>query len=553
MENEKIEELEELAKSLAIRYSVGDIYGNKYDTPTEKLLDFVLQIRVQKKDTQFDFNQENINKILRLDRQLQDIFIKSKQEADSEICRLKEIMQRDNAIDSISVEFEMANIVFSQQDMYDENAINFMLERAATLILTDFRSSNNSVYTATVGINDSAENDSDRIIFHKISLIGLNILKSWMDFQKYVLNHLEKFITSSSNKSDNLPKSKNINWSQTFENIYNGNEKIIFKKTEKSVLDIDYFFLYQVFLEYHIHTEEVLKYFDRNKYPKNYEQIIAKLKEVDSILLEVNSWINKEHNPHQQIQSFIVKTKNEFNKLLSNTLEDSFEKSLFSYINSMSFEYEETIICNLQTQHALHWRENYLKFETKIGVGKDILITSTTDIPHLFELWCFCEFIFVLLQKRQNSISQYCYINPKRNIELLSISDGGQVYYNYMGHKTSGNATTSSHILKRTCVEWYIEYKGIKIVFDTKYKDWNSNDNLTVLGYMKDFQANVGIVIFSNNFDSNAYHSTKGNENIIYTERENEKFIALKLRPMPQYQEENHETLSLLISYLFEK
>ncbi|MDR0970077.1 MAG: hypothetical protein LBM67_06030 [Lentimicrobiaceae bacterium] len=425
-----------------------------------------------------------------------------------------------------------------------------MLERASTLILTDFRSSNKSVYSAAVGINDSAENDSDRIVFHKISLIGLNILKSWKDFQKYVLNHLEKIIRKDSNE---LPNPKNVNWSQTFENIYNGGGKVIFKKTEKNVLDIDYLFRYRVFLEYYIHTEEILKYFDKKKCPKNYEQIIVKLKEICNILSDK---IDKNYSSHQIIQSFIVKTTKEFKVLLSNTLGDEFEKSLSSYISSMSSEYEKAaiIINNLQTQYALHWRENYLKIETKIGVGKDILITSTTDIPHLFELWCFCEFIFVLLQKRKNYVSQYCYINSKRNLELLSISDSGQVYYNYMGQKTSGNATTSSNILKRTCVEWYIEYRGAKIVFDTKYKDWNSNDNLTVLGYMKDFQANIGIVIFSNNFDASAYSSNIGNENIICSQpQKNEKFIALRLRPMSQYQQENHKTLSLLISYLFEK
>lgn len=90
-------------------------YDYKYDSPTEKLLDFVLQLRVQKKDARFKFNQENIDKIVRLDKQLQDIFDKSKKEADSEIYRLREIMQKDNDIDSISVEFELTNIVFSQK------------------------------------------------------------------------------------------------------------------------------------------------------------------------------------------------------------------------------------------------------------------------------------------------------------------------------------------------------------------------------------------------------------------------------------------------------
>jgi len=111
LENKTMEELEELAKILATWYGV-----DGYDSPTEKLLDFVLQIRVKKKDAQFVFNQENIDKINRLDKQLQYIFAKSKQEADSEIYRLKEKMQKDTNIDSVSTEFELINIVFSQQN-----------------------------------------------------------------------------------------------------------------------------------------------------------------------------------------------------------------------------------------------------------------------------------------------------------------------------------------------------------------------------------------------------------------------------------------------------
>jgi hypothetical protein len=106
LENETIGELEELAKVLAIWYS-------EYDSPEEKLLDFVLQTRVRKLNEQFVFNPENTDKIIRLDRQLHDFFTKLKKEADDERSRLKEKMSKDNDIDQISVDFELTNIVFS--------------------------------------------------------------------------------------------------------------------------------------------------------------------------------------------------------------------------------------------------------------------------------------------------------------------------------------------------------------------------------------------------------------------------------------------------------
>ena len=134
LQNESLSELENMASILNALYRSGItnrdfpsgapldeqieivqiINTDKYESPTEKLLDFVLQLRVQKKDARFKFNQENIDKIIRLDRQLQDIFDKSKKEADSEIYRLKEKMQKDNDMDSISVEIELTNIVFSE-------------------------------------------------------------------------------------------------------------------------------------------------------------------------------------------------------------------------------------------------------------------------------------------------------------------------------------------------------------------------------------------------------------------------------------------------------
>jgi len=39
---------------------IGIIDEDTYDSPTEKLLDFVLQLRVQNKDAKFNFNQKNI-------------------------------------------------------------------------------------------------------------------------------------------------------------------------------------------------------------------------------------------------------------------------------------------------------------------------------------------------------------------------------------------------------------------------------------------------------------------------------------------------------------
>jgi len=136
LENKSVYELEEMAQFLNVMYTSAVNYdfpseaesvydenkialinsADNYDSPTEKLLDFVLQLRVQKKDVQFNFNQENIDKIIRLDSQLQHIFDKSKKEADSEICRLKEKKQKDADIESIATEFELTNIVFSQQD-----------------------------------------------------------------------------------------------------------------------------------------------------------------------------------------------------------------------------------------------------------------------------------------------------------------------------------------------------------------------------------------------------------------------------------------------------
>jgi len=122
LENEVIEELEELAIILLTWYNIS---SDNYDSPTEKLLDFVLQIRVKKKDAQFKFNQENIDKIIRLDKQLQHVFIESKKEADSEIHRLKEKMQKNNDIDSVLIEFELTNVVFSQENKSIFHGNNF--------------------------------------------------------------------------------------------------------------------------------------------------------------------------------------------------------------------------------------------------------------------------------------------------------------------------------------------------------------------------------------------------------------------------------------------
>lgn len=440
--------------------------------------------------------------------------------------------------------------------------IEYMLSRTAGLLLSDYRNSTMSEdISSTFGIKEIDKENNLQIILLAPLLLSLNACRLSNDFFHKVIAQLDKIIISENGTLNQNEKfnNKNINWSATFHHIYNGGEGYKLKKNN-SYLKKEKESLFLIALEYNCHLELLLAFLDSHELPAQMLQISTKVEEIN---VQLTQTLNKLRRSDPLIYARLN---------IPSILPESFSKllkcSLVEFPNYFAeYEIKSNQELNLESLYtpeciiAKKWRESYLSLKTGLGNGSDLLIKPTTENSYLFELWCFYEFVNVLANDKKIGIAQNCFLSSKKNLKPFSIYDNGNVYYNFQG-KTLFNYSNniqkkySSKILKRTCVEWFIEYGMDRIIFDTKYKNWNSADNLTVIGYMSDFSANIGVVIFDKNFDKEAYDNPDFLNNEIAVKKfsdngRTKKFIALQLTPNAEHHDLNQETLKILAGHLF--
>ena len=442
----------------------------------------------------------------------------------------------------------------------NQEDVKYMLNRTAAILLSDHRNTSSKEGTVSgVGIKQLKKEQDAQLVLLAPLLLSLNVSRLWDQFNKIVISKLKK-VFDNSNHLIQSRRPKNINWNDTFENLAEGIEKVEFNKTEDGHNEEEKNILFLIIIEYQSHIDLLLSHLADQSIPPQMVQVLENLQRIKEKLSHILEDLKETHCPLYEnlvapptiIEAFLALLK-------ADTTE--FSKKLDQYIRKSSVILGLKNLKNANCVGSMQWRKSYLSLNTGLGSGRDLLIKPTTDVPHLFELWCFYEFVNALILAGKFDISQYCYISSKSNLKLFSINDvKGNIYYNFHGEPIlnapkNGKQYYASKILKRTNVEWFMEYPNNRIVFDTKYKRWNSNDNLTVLGYMKDFEANVGIVIFAKSFDKNAYNDTFFlNEEMAISnlnEDGDQKFIALKLMPDLESQETNQRTLQILIDHLF--
>ena len=152
------------------------------------------------------------------------------------------------------------------------------------------------------------------------------------------------------------------------------------------------------------------------------------------------------------------------------------------------------------------------------------------------------------MKKRYHFSAVQCkMISGQQNQRVFKVPRIGEVYYNYRG------VGQASKVLRNSCIEWFIRCpNGRRIVFDTKYKEWAGRDNLTVLGYMLDFDAVMGAVAFPKNLPTNRYNKASiSNEAFISVKTgAGRRFCALRLTPNGFFHADNELSMEFLLNEL---
>ena len=195
----------------------------------------------------------------------------------------------------------------------------------------------------------------------------------------------------------------------------------------------------------------------------------------------------------------------------------------------------------------LRWRSVQFDLDMGCGPGRRFSLAQSRTAPGLFELWCFVELVDVLWQRGQVELVQCSVLRNSTRSMFKSLS-GVEVFYDF--HGLPHVLPMSSTLLKRAHVEWFIRNpKDIRksVIVDTKYKNPESKDYLTTLGYMTNFQIERGAVIFRHDLDLGAFHARTADRRFAVCDLGLHRFCLMALVPRQSELERNHEALGQFI------
>ncbi len=421
----------------------------------------------------------------------------------------------------------------------------YMLERTAALVMTDLRSVK-QLGDAWVGIR-ALDKDSLFIPYVPL-LLSLNILRLWSRFQVTVIAPLLRIAGPKSSDA------RFVDWDSTFKSIHQGESLVSYRSREcrprsgtkeKQVL-------VGMVLEISSHLRLLMEALKEPNGAGRTNKLVVQMK---AMYDDLEMLIKKTTvcNQMDDMRDELAALEGMFRSIVNGKAEES-PRALEAYVEYHPTYLNTTGLDLSVLKESLAWRYAYLNLSTGLGPGRELLVRGSTDIPHLFEMWCFYEVINQMKREGVHTI-QRSKISGRWDLEVFNIQNIGRVYYNYHGVKRNEDQRLSK-ILKGSCVEWYILLtNGSSIVFDTKYKKWSSADTLTVLGYMADFGARMGVVVFGKDFPLNSYATTRAQvveDSFILTEVPNGYFCGMRLVPRPDWQKRNEQVIRLFVAQIAE-
>lgn len=433
--------------------------------------------------------------------------------------------------------------------------VAFMLRRTAAILLADERRSESFSIAATVSPYALSSAEQTVVPWTPL-LLAANISRMWPSFRHAVLepfaNATKRAIGFSA-----LARPKHVDWNRTACSLLSDTEQV-FIRADAAAREFDESrVLIFLVAEVRIHLHELCTELDTHALSSpGIVTLREQLQEMRHELLLC--W------ERRSCQELLEKTCEQFPL---DSISGAFCELLLSARSCTKDAYERYLKVSAEavglasySQHSHDasclWRDTYLSLATGLGPGRDLIVKGTTDVAHLYELWCFMEIANHLAARSALCVIQERPIRAGKD-QLLFWSDVlGKVYYNF-GGRTIGRSLPrgASKILQDSCVEWFFVLPdGRRAVLDTKFKAWSSRDNLSVLGYMADFSAQVGIVVFAQELRREAYaHPEVLKDDLVAVRVDGVTdglFVACSLQPRPEFQLRNATVLSAICDIL---
>jgi hypothetical protein len=439
----------------------------------------------------------------------------------------------------------------------EDDRVEYMIRRSLSICLTDLRARGDRARSVTFDATPLSEL-SPRVLYRPLLLL-VNAVRMSRGFRSEVMSSLLRLLDSTSDGGIKGPLPLgSIDWEGTARGAAGGDPtpRILERRSPWSQADRTVLAL--VAAEFIGHCRVLVRAFGRTGVlqPAFVQQVSSSLEDIiaeaDKLCCgpEYERWLPIA-NAEEQLRPSLEALERGIERTLAGddpAIGDGFE----AYQKLAGESYRPLRRLARLSRRALAWRDVYLSLETGLGPGVHLSCLQARDPAHLFELWCFMEFAYTLLNAGHGDVVQCSALRTEDKGATFRFGKRRSAYFNYYGRRFS--SSPRSKLMKDIHVEWFIEDRKRprkSVVLDTKYKNYASDDALKVYGYMNVFGIDRGVVIFSGDIRLDAFEATFRGDRIAitrWTEHSSEKvFCGLSLVPEPAEQERNTMVLGQLI------
>lgn len=452
------------------------------------------------------------------------------------------------------------------KDKGSKSAIDYMIQRALGILLSDLRRWKNDLHSVPFGI----DSDTSKITEKKILLPELLLIFNlWRSARLLSVTLLESISVPSiwhrTTKTVAPTQLQGpIDWPKTFEHRQSGGSGFVVLDFGRNVAVSQAQYVALILCEFEIHCRLIIERITEStgpSMPKYLFEVISETEEIRAKTAGVlsNQYSEFKHSSSEKLEAAELALK----KLLSN-LDSATEPFFLEYQNLLSLKRPRgTCLANI-VNNLTSWREDYLSCSVGINNNNMFEFRREGGESDLYEIWCFYEVCAAIKRSCLEEVVQLCVLRRRENEPHFRLSKHMYAYFDFhsltflpaLDPSTFDPRTGIKSTMPGVFVEWFIrnlnDYQK-SICLDTKFAKWNSREILKVLGYMVNFGIQNGVVILKDVI----CQSTLNSEEIIpgfhkvYFPDDRTLFV-LSLIPDQQNEIQNRQILDRFVQDLFQ-
>jgi len=404
----------------------------------------------------------------------------------------------------------------------EESRIEFMLSRSLGICLTDPRAIDARRVDTGFALFPFPDGISARVFLFPL-LLMLNALRLAPAFRRIVLPAMKSAGSAFARKKESGLRT--IDWSTTAKNFARKHDQKIAYLNDHMAEDEDNLQLVAlVVTEYRHHCKRIESLFTETSVVPRHKFLVQALVALHDLVREIDVTVL---HAGSKVQDFMRKARAKLRPQLG-----LFEQGLEGFRHAVSapsngfFDvYSESTrrlyapaLSRATRGSEVHgWRRTYISLSTGVGPGRHLRSVEEIRVDRLYEIWSFLELASALIAFGRQDLLQCTALKSNQAVPTFTGQGTGDVFFNYYGAKVP--VDSPKKIFKDTHIEWMIlqeESYQDSLVIDSKYREWNSEQNLKLLGYMNDFAVDNGMVIYGKGQLGKSFVGADDNQRLVF-------------------------------------